>query len=91
VLLSFSSTSGGLLVASGTVNVPNTAKTYRFTKLRKRVSPGRVSIKLKLPSRALRAIKQALGHHRKLSAKITLTLTGKNGRRSVKRTTVRLR
>ena len=36
-------------------------------------------------------LKQALRHHRKLSAKITLTLTGKDGRRSVKRTTVRLR
>jgi hypothetical protein len=91
VLVSFSSPTGGLLVVTGTVNVPSTAKTYRFTTLRKRVSAGRVAIKLKLPTRSLRAVKQALRHHHELSAKITLTLTGKDGRQSVKRTIVRLR
>jgi hypothetical protein len=91
VLVSFTSNSSGTLAASGTVRVPRVAKTYRFTSVRKQVAAGPVRVKLGLPRTALGAIKRALGHHRKLSAKITLALTTAGGQTTTKKLTVRLR
>jgi hypothetical protein len=91
VLVSFSSSSGGQLVASGTVSVPGAARTYRLVTVRKSVAAGSTQVKLKLPRSALNAIKRALARHRKLSAKITLTLTAPGGAKTAKKLTVRLK
>jgi hypothetical protein len=91
VLVSFSSSSGGQLVASGTVSVPKLAKLYRFTSMRKQVPAGAVRVKLGLPRSALAAVKRALKRHRKLSAKITVSLTAPDGEHTSKRLSVRLR
>jgi hypothetical protein len=91
VVVSFSSSRGGSLVASGTVSVPNVAKTYRFTTVRKNVTAGAVQVKLKLPRAAFAAVKRALKQHRRLSAKITLALTGADGAKISKKLAVRLK
>ena len=91
MLVSFNSSTGGKLVASGTVSVPGAAKTYRFVTLRKTVRRGAAQVKLKLPRPALSAVKHALAKHRKLSARITLTLTAPDGAKTAKKLTVRLR
>ena len=91
VLVSFTSNSSGTLAVSGTVSVPKIAKTYRFTSVRKQVSAGALQVKLGLPRTALGAIKCALGHHRKLTAKITLGLTTPDHQTTTKKLSVRLR
>jgi hypothetical protein len=91
VLVSFTSSSSGTLAVSGTVSVPKVAKTYRFTSVRKHVSAGALQVKLGLPRTALGPIKRALGHHRKLSARITLGLTTPDHQTATKKLSVRLR
>jgi hypothetical protein len=91
LLLGFDTSSGGNLVASGTVSVPKLAKTYRFTSVRKPVPAGKVQVKLALPRAALVAVKRALKQHRRLSAKVTLALTAPSGQHTSKKLTVRLR
>jgi hypothetical protein len=91
VVLDFSTSQGGSLVATGSVNVPNGAKTYRFRTVRRNVAAGAVRVKLKLPSAALHQIGRALASHRRLTAKVTLALTAASGEKSVKRLPIRLR
>ena len=67
VLAAFTSSANGNLVASGTVSVPNLAKTYRFTVVKSKVVAGNpTTVRLKLSSKALKAVKNALGKHKKL-------------------------
>jgi hypothetical protein len=91
VLISITSSSAGTLALSGTVSVPGAAKTYRFKSVRKRVAAGPVRVKLELPRSGLVAIKRALSHHSKLSAKITLGLTTADHETVARKLTVRLR
>ena len=77
VIATFSSSAAGNLVATGTVKI---GKTYKFKSARAKVEANRrTTIKLKLPSAGLRAVKKALARHKKPKAKITLTLTVSSG------------
>jgi plastocyanin len=82
----------GTLTASGTVAVPGgAAKLYRFKPASKQVSPNvPVKLALKLPKNASRAVKAALRHRRKLSAKVTLTARDATGHQTVRQQTIRL-
>jgi hypothetical protein len=59
------------VIASATVNVPKLSRVYRFTTATADVGAGETAaMKLKLPSRALKAVRKALTQHRKLFAKV---------------------
>ena len=91
MLTSFTSSADGSLVATGTVSVPKLAKTYRFTTVKATVRAGnKTTIKLKLSSSALKAIKKALAKHKHLSAKITLTVTTASGAKTTVHKTIKL-
>jgi plastocyanin len=82
----------GTLTASGTVALPGgAAKLYRFKPATKHVSANvPVKLALKLPKKASKAVKAALRHRKKLSAKITLTAKDATGHRTVRKQTIRL-
>lgn len=91
VLAAFTSSANGNLVASGTISVPNLAKTYRFTVVKSKVVAGNpTTIRLKLSSKALKAVKNALGKHKKLKAKITLLVTTPSGAKTTVHKTIKL-
>ncbi len=91
LLTSFTSTSDGSLVATGTVSVPKLAKTYRFRTVKATVrANNRTTIKLKLSRSAVKTIKKALAKHKRLSAKITLTVTTAGGAKTTVHKTIRL-
>ena len=91
VLAAFTSSANGNLVASGTVSVPNLAKTYRFTVVKSKVVAGNLTtVRLKLSSKALKAVKNALGKHKKLKAKITLLVTTPSGAKTTVHKTIKL-
>jgi WD40-like Beta Propeller Repeat len=62
---------GCSVIASATVSVPKLARVYRFTTATADLADGQTrTMKLKLPSKALKAVRKALAHHRKLVAKV---------------------
>jgi hypothetical protein len=81
----------GTIVAGGTVNVPNLSKLYRFKTASARVAAGATArLQLKLPAKALKAVKKALKHGKRLKAKITITASDEAGNRKTERRTIRL-
>jgi hypothetical protein len=77
VVIVFTSNVAAKLAATGTVKV---AKTYKFRGAKRNISANkRTTLKLKLPTSALRAVKKALASHKKVKAKITLTFTVPSG------------
>jgi hypothetical protein len=91
VLATLTSNVDGNLVATGTVSVPNLAKTYKFKSVTaKVVANNRTTVVLKLPSKALKAVRKALAKHKKLSAKIKLTVTSTTGRTTTVSKTIKL-
>jgi subtilisin-like proprotein convertase family protein len=91
VLAAFTSSASGNLVASGTLSVPNLAKTYRFTVVKSKVVAGNpTTVRLKLSSKALKAVKKALAKHKKLKAKITLLVTTPSGAKTTVHKTIKL-
>jgi hypothetical protein len=91
VAFATSDIAGGLL-ARATVRIANASRTYRFKSVRKTLAPGvRTKARLKLSSRGLRAVRNALDGGRKLKAQLRLTVTDSNGGRTTKKLTIRLR
>lgn len=83
----------GTLTATGTVSVPGgAAKLYRFKRARAAVSANQsVKLRLRLSKSALRVVRRALRHGKKLRAKIAVTATDLTGHETVRRQTVRLK
>jgi hypothetical protein len=80
LLASFSSNIDGNLVATATVSVPKLSKVYKFTTVKaKVVANNRTTVRLKLSKSGLKAVKKALGKHKKLKAKMKLTVTTASG------------
>jgi hypothetical protein len=77
--------------ASGTVRVGNASKTYRFKSVTRSL-PGGASVKLRLrlPKKALKAVKRSIAKHARPRAKITVTATDAAGNRRTKKAAVRL-
>ena len=82
----------GSLIATGTVSVPRgAAKVYRFKRASRTVAADQtIKLRLKLPKKALRAVRRALRHRRKLSAKVTLTARDLTGHETARKQTIRL-
>jgi hypothetical protein len=79
------------LVARATVSIPGAQRAYRFRPAAKQLAPGtRAKLKLSLSKRSRRAIRTALGHHRKLRATLRLTATDASGAVTTKRLAIRL-
>jgi peptidoglycan/xylan/chitin deacetylase (PgdA/CDA1 family) len=92
VYVSASMDEPGKLAASGTVTVPNTAKTYRFRTASAKAVPGViVKLRLKLSKKGLRTAKRALRRHRKLRTRITVTARDTAGNVKTAKRTVSLR
>lgn len=83
----------GTLAAAGTVAAPGgAAKRYRLKRTTRSVSANQsVKLRLKLAARALRRVKRALRHGRRLRAKILVTARDATGHETVRRQTVRLK
>ncbi|MEA2123699.1 MAG: hypothetical protein QOI80_481, partial [Solirubrobacteraceae bacterium] len=78
-------------VASGSVNVPGTSRLYRLRSATRHVAAGgRAKLKLRVPKQALRAIRAALRHQAKLTAKIAVRVTDKAGNTRTSRRRVKL-
>jgi hypothetical protein len=58
--------------ATGTVNVPGAAKGYRLRPATSKHPAGASTLKLKIPKKAFKAIRRALAHHRKATARVQL-------------------
>jgi hypothetical protein len=82
----------GTLTAAATVSVPGgSAKVFRFKRASKTVAPNvPVKLRLKLTKKALRAVKRALRHRKKLSARVTLTAKDTTGHQTVRKQKIRL-
>ena len=52
---------------------------------------GKVTMKLKLDKKTLRAVRKALAKHKKISAKLKVTATNKAGRVALSKKTVKLK
>jgi hypothetical protein len=82
----------GTITAGGTVSVPSLSKVYKFKTESVDATPGAsVKLKLKLPKKALKAVKRALKRHKKLKAKLTITARDKAGNTKTAKRTVSLK
>jgi subtilisin-like proprotein convertase family protein len=83
---------GGGLAARATVSIGGASKVYRFKAVSKTLTPGvATKAKLKLSKRGLSAVRSALNSGKKLSAKLSLTVTDANGAKTTKKLSIRLR
>lgn len=68
------------LAASGTLSVPATAKTFRLGRASKVLSAaGKTTLKLKLPKKALAALRKALARKKKVVALVSVKATDRAG------------
>ncbi len=80
------------LRGTGTISVPKLSKVYRVKAVTKTLTKaGKVTMKLKLDKKTLRAVRKALAKHKKISAKLTVTATNKAGRAALSKKTVKLK
>ena len=79
--------------ASGSVSVPAASKTYRLKAIKNRfVARGtKATLKLKVPKKALKAIKRALRGRKKVKASIKLTARDGAGNVTTGKRTVKLK
>jgi hypothetical protein len=79
-------------VASGNVSVPGASRVYRLRPVERSVAAGRkAKLKVGVPKKALRAIRAALRHNRKITAKLTVRAADKAGNVRTKRRSVTLK
>jgi hypothetical protein len=78
---------------SGTVSVPGASKVYKLNRVKTRfVARGRkVTLKVKVPKKALAAIKRALRRHTKVRATLRVRVRNAAGNVAVTKRTIRLR
>jgi hypothetical protein len=82
----------GTISATGTVSAPSTSRVYRFKTVSVKALPGITNtLRLRLPKKALKAVRKALKRHRKLKAKITVTARDKSGNTHSEKGTIRLK
>jgi hypothetical protein len=82
----------GTITVGGTVSIPNASRVYKLKSVSARATAGRtVTVKLKLPKRALKAATQALKRHRKVKASFTIAAKDTAGNVKVERRNVKLK
>jgi hypothetical protein len=72
--------------ATGSVKVGKAAKSFRLRPATVSHGAGAVTIKLKVPKKALKAIRRALRHRRKATARVTVVSTDAAGNKSAPKT-----
>jgi hypothetical protein len=72
--------------ATGTISVSGATKVYRLAKATATHPAGQVRLKLKIPKKALKAIRHALAHHRKAVARVRVGSQDVAGNRANART-----
>lgn len=78
--------------ASGTVSVPGASKTFKLRPTTKPVDAGRkAKLKLRVPKKALRAVRRALRRKRKVTAKIKVRVSDAAGNARTKRRGVKIK
>jgi ELWxxDGT repeat protein len=93
IVLSIRATSEDLwATVSGTLSVPGAAKAYKLLPVRNRfVAKGtRVTIKLRVPTRTLSAVRKALRRHARVQVKLTIQLRDAAHNLATKQVTVKL-
>jgi hypothetical protein len=81
----------GTITASGTVSVPNTSKTYRLRTASATADAGAtVTLRLELSKKARRTVLRALKRHRRIVAKIVVTVRDRAGNTRDAKRTIRL-
>ena len=79
-------------VASGSLNVPGAARVYKLRSVKRVVAAEKKArLKVRVPAKAQRAIRSALRHHRKFTAKITVRVPDKAGNARTRHRRVKLR
>ncbi len=82
---------GGGLAARATVSIGGASKIYRFKAVSRTLAPGvATKARLMLSKRALNTVRSALARGRKLTAKLSLTVTDANGAKTTKKLSIRL-
>jgi hypothetical protein len=80
VTVSAMSVGGVTVSANGRVSLPSLAKAYSLGSAGKTLSAGgRTTLKLKLSKKTLHAVRGRLAHHKKVSAKVTVTARSADG------------
>ena len=88
LLVKLSMAERGVVTVSGTVNVPNASRVYKLKPVSVTAAPGvPLKIRVKVPTKAHRAIKRALRRGKRVTAK--LTITAKDARWATLRTAKR--
>ncbi len=79
-------------VASGSVSVAGAAKVFRLRSTTKQLGAGRkAKLELRIPGKALRAIRKALRRARKVTAKIELRVDDAAGNTQTSRRSVKIK
>jgi hypothetical protein len=82
----------GTITVSGTVNVPNTTKVYKLKSVSVTATAGKtVTVKLKLPRKALKAAKKALRRRKKVRASLTIAARDSAGNSKAEKRGVKLK
>lgn len=78
------------LTANGTLSIPGAAKVYKLAPVSQKAKANKkVTLKLKLSEKLRARVRSALRHHRKVTARITVTATTAAGGKTTKHVTVR--
>jgi hypothetical protein len=81
----------GTITAGGTVSVPNSSRTYRLRTASAAAHAGAsVTLRLELSRKARRAVLRALRRHRRIVAKVVVTVRDRAGNRRDAKRTIRL-
>jgi hypothetical protein len=82
----------GTISVAGTVSMPNASKVYKLKAVKVSAFVGAtMTIKVKLPKKALKAAKRALRRHRKVKANLTITARDKLGNVKVEKRSIKLK
>jgi hypothetical protein len=76
---------------SGSVNVSGASKVHRFKTVNRTLAAGKARLRLRLASKAKKAVKRALRRKKNLKAKLTLVVTDAAGNSQTKKYSVRLK
>jgi hypothetical protein len=91
IVVQASMAEAGTIRVAGTVSVPNASKVYKLKPVSVNVTAGKVvTIKIRLPKKALNAAKRALGRRKNVGAKLTITARDAAGNVEIVKRAVRL-
>jgi hypothetical protein len=82
----------GQVTVGGSVSVPNASKVYKLKSITVSASAGKtVTVKVKVPKKALKAAKKALKRKKKVQAKLTITVIDGAGNTESEKRSIKLK